>query len=246
MATLRTSGRASQRRKGCRKWHWTHEEDELLKTLVQMHGPAKWDHIATHIEGRSGKSCRIRWLNQLHPGVDKTPFTVEEKRRLLLLHNEFGNKWSVIVSYFPGRTDNQVKNQYHILAGSRKSTPSSSSNDPHVRLDNGSRGLSQNQSISMVGSQFSDVTSRGTNYHGSAPLVSPMPGRVGMRPSFIGGSSSVYGKGENFTQVGPPSSTLSSLGPRPHQRKSYGSSMISDANSAGHEFIDFLGVGGSD
>ncbi|XP_047938118.1 transcription factor bHLH36-like isoform X1 [Salvia hispanica] len=37
-----------------------------------------------------GKSCRIRWLNQLQPGLDKTPFSVEEKQRLLLLHKEIG------------------------------------------------------------------------------------------------------------------------------------------------------------
>ncbi|KAL1538965.1 transcription factor MYB54-like [Salvia divinorum] len=223
MATLRTSARGT-------KWHWTNEEDDLLITLVQKHGPARWDHIASHIQGRSGKSCRIRWLNQLQPGLDKTPFSVEEKQRLLLLHKEFGNRWSIIVSFFPGRTDNQVKNHYHILAGTRKSTPSSSSNDPHVSLDNGSTGLSQNQSISMVGSQFSDVTSGG------------------MRPSFIGGSSSVYGKAANATQVGAPSSIPSNPGSRPHQMISDGSSMISDASSAGiqgPEFIDFLGVGSS-
>lgn len=170
----------------------------------------------------------------MHPGVDKTPFSVEEKRRLLLLHREFGNRWSVIVSYFPGRTDNQVKNQYHILAGTRnKKAPGSSSSSGH--LENGSRGSSKFQNTSMAPiecSQFSEVTSQGTNSHGFAPSFSAM------RPSFNGGSSSVYGKGEN-----------SIFTPRPHQRKSHGDSMISDANSAGIQglnYIDFLGVGRSD
>lgn len=176
-----------------------------------------------------GKSCRIRWLNQLNPGVDKTPFSVEEKRRLLLLHREFGNRWSVIVSYFPGRTDNQVKNQYHILVGTRnKKAPGTASSYGH--LENGSRGSSQYQPIEC--SQFSEVTSLGTNNHGFAPSFSATG------PFFNGGgSSSVYGKGKN-----------SIFTPRPHQRKSHGDSMISDANTAGiqgHNYIDFLGVGRS-
>ncbi|XP_047978201.1 transcription factor MYB56-like [Salvia hispanica] len=238
MATLRTSGGASLSKKTCRRWHWTQEEDDLLTSLVQMHGPGKWDQIATHIPGRSGKSCRIRWLNQLHPGVDKKPFSIEEKQRLLVLHRKLGNKWAVIVHYFPGRTDNQVKNQYHILAGTRKSAPFPSRNDPHVPLDNESRGLFQNQCISMVDSDFSDVTSQGTNYHGSAPMVNVMPG-------LISSSSSVYGMGGYFTQVG--AAIPSGLGPLP----SYGNSMTSDANSAGvggYEFMDFfrVGLGSSD
>ncbi|KAH6810285.1 hypothetical protein C2S51_024047 [Perilla frutescens var. frutescens] len=247
MVAFRPRGRASRRRRSSRKWHWTREEDNLLTALVQKHGSMKWDKLATHIQGRSGKSCRIRWLNQLSPGIDKSPFSLKEKRNLLELHAEFGNRWSIIVSYFPGRTDNQVKNQYHMLVGTRamKLGGSSPCNDPHGHLWNGSTGSSQNISIPPVGSDFSEVTSRGTGF---APLFSAMPSWEEMRPSFIGGTSSVYGRDENFTQVDALFSTLSSLGPHPNQQNSSGNSMISDASTAGIEyphFIDFLGVGGS-
>lgn len=248
--SIKASGRTSRKREHT-KWHWTPEEDDLLISLIQVHGPVKWDKIATHIHGRTGKSCRIRWLNQLSPGVDKTPFSPEEKQRLVLLHREFGNRWSTIVSHFPGRTDNQVKNQYHILAGPRysnKAAGSSFCNDPN--LNDEFRGFSQIQNLSMapVDSLFSDVTSQGANNHCFAPVFPAMPGRVEMCPPFIAGSSSVYGKGESPTQVGAPSSILSSLGPHPHERPSYGSSMVSDANSASiksHQLIDFLGIGSS-
>lgn len=171
----------------------------------------------------------------MHPAVDKTPFSVEEKRRLLLLHREFGNRWSVIVTYFPGRTDNQVKNQYHILVGTRnKKAPGSSS--IYGNLENGSSGSSQYQNISMAPiecSQFSEVTSLGTNNHGFAPSFSA----TGPFFNGSGSSSSVYGNGDN-----------SIFTPRPYQRKNHGDSMISDANTAGiqgHNYIDFLGVGRS-
>ena len=30
--------------------------------------------------GRNGKSCRLRWFNQLDPSLKKEPFTAEEVR----------------------------------------------------------------------------------------------------------------------------------------------------------------------
>ena len=34
---------------------WTKEEDNLVKILVNKHGPSKWTFIAEHLEGRIGK-----------------------------------------------------------------------------------------------------------------------------------------------------------------------------------------------
>ena len=36
--------------------------------------PGNWTDIARDIPGRSGKSCRLRWCNQLDPAVKKEPF----------------------------------------------------------------------------------------------------------------------------------------------------------------------------
>lgn len=94
---------------GLIKGPWSVKEDQLLKRWVSENGPSRWSEATSLIEGRSGKQIRERWFNTLNPTLKKGNWNVQEEQALIKLTMKFGPKWSKLVQFFTGRTENSIK-----------------------------------------------------------------------------------------------------------------------------------------
>lgn len=112
-------------RPGLHKGRWTALEDQQLrlciaaqlKELSSKALPKRicWSQLSRIIKTRTAKQCRERWLNNLSPDINRSPWTPDEDVLILTYAKIYPNRWAPIAKKLKGRTENAVKLRFFLL-----------------------------------------------------------------------------------------------------------------------------------
>jgi len=99
---------------------WTQKDDDELRICVSAMPVAcriSWTKCSVLMGNRrSAKQCRDRWFNHVCPNSTKGQWTIEEDMKVIELQSLYGNKWTMIASFYPGRSDYEIRRRWHSVS----------------------------------------------------------------------------------------------------------------------------------
>jgi hypothetical protein len=90
-------------------------EDDLIRYLVEQQRMTKWSDVAAQLPGRTSRQVRDRYKHYLSPNVTAHDWKLDEDKQLIQLVGRYGQRWSSLVQYFPGRSEVQLRNRWNVL-----------------------------------------------------------------------------------------------------------------------------------
>lgn len=94
---------------------WTPERDRALANAVAKYGAGKWQAISGEL-GCAPSTAMYRWRAVVQPslkeGSRKGPWSPEEDAKLNAAIALFGQRWFLVATMVPGRTDTQCRERY--------------------------------------------------------------------------------------------------------------------------------------
>eukprot|EP01032_Pedospumella_encystans_P010119 gene10119-11855_t len=135
-------------RKPTRK-SWSAEEDAQLLQLIKKHGTS---------------GCWERYMNHLDPHMKKSAWTPEEDHIIKDLFPKLGTRWSLYMPSIPGRSDNSIKNRYHVIRKNNFECCRGDASTSHTTVPNRKRTHSETSSEDTDADTIGEESHAGTGH----------------------------------------------------------------------------------
>ncbi|KAJ1406310.1 SANT/Myb domain [Sesbania bispinosa] len=208
---------------GIKKGPWTPEEDIILVSYIQEHGPGNWRSVPTSTGlMRCSKSCRLRWTNYLRPGIKRGNFTDHEEKMIIHLQALLGQQLKKMQNgdedgdHKEGHSNSQAKEtntfDYHHPVTNNTTTPNqaspyaSSAENIARLLENWMKKKPQNYPSTETnsGNSFSNmVTTGSSSSEGTQSTITCTPEQAFDSLLSFNSDRSQSEENTNFTATGP-------------------------------------------
>lgn len=101
------------------KMLFTKEEDDRLRFIVSQYPSlyeVNWNTVAKKMKTRNAKQCRERWSLYLSNMYNRSPFTIDEKCKILYMVKHIGKRWFSIAKNLNNRSNVDVKTEFTKMA----------------------------------------------------------------------------------------------------------------------------------